>query len=1276
MNNSKSRYLRILLVPFLVKTFVTVLFFLVLEIFSFSCNAQEIEIKFSHLSVAEGLSQSGVRAILQDKTGFMWFGTQDGLNRYDGYQFTVYRNQPGNPNTLSNNYITALCEDKAGNIWIGTRGGGLNKFDPVLQKYTVYRHNPQSPDSTNNVGGNNISVILLDQTNNLWIGTKDGGLTHYNVDEDRFTIYRPEKNNPNSLSGLDVTAIFQDKDGKLWIGTQNAGLNKFDPIKKEFTLFQHQENNPNSLSKNSVWSIYQDDQEMLWIGTYEGGLNKLDLKTNTFTTYLADPNNPNSISHNTISVIRADRRGVLWIGTYGGGLCRYDTKTFTSYIPDPNSTTSLSAKVVYSIYEDRTGNIWIGTYNGGINKYNPNIKPFTTYRNNPNNPNSLSYNDVQAIYQDSKGFLWIGTYGGGLNCYDPGKKNFTTYRYNATTKNALTNDQIRAISGDKAGNIWIGTFGGGLNRYNPETKSFTAYHNNPKLPNSLSQDFIWSTYVDSEGTLWIGTRDNGLNRYNPQTDDFTVYRHNDKLSNSLSHNWIYKIYQDSSNFMWIGTYGGGLNKFDPKTETFTTYRNNPDKNNSLSSNLVLSIYQDKEGTLWIGTASGLNKFEPQTQTFQVIREKDGLPNDTIYGILEDDNNNLWLSTNNGICKFNPKTRKFRKYDLSDGLQSNEFNAACYKSKNGEMFFGGINGLNRFFPDKIVDNPNIPSIVITEFKIFDKPFPIAEKKTLSLSYHENFFSFEFAALDYSAPEKNQYAYQMEGVSKAWVYSGHRRYVSYTNLDAGEYTFKVKGSNNDGIWNENATTIKITIIPPIWKTWWAYLLYIVLIVGSSISIVQYRLLVLKRQNALLEAKVSERTQELSDRNQALIDSEVKIKLQADELVKKNLALDKKFNELAKKNEELIASQKQAARIFSALAEALPGTVLDGKYQLDKKIGSGGFGAVFQATHLALNRAVAVKVFRPTPGNDTSESLVRFRLEGVSAIRVNHPNAVSVLDSGISLEGIAYLVMELLEGHTLKREISQQSILPIKRAAEILLPVCDVLDKAHSMGIIHRDIKPDNIFLHKNLADEIVKVVDFGIAKLIDETFEFDEDMQNLTATGGLIGTPVYMSPERLQNLPYDGKSDIYSLGVVFYEMLCGRPPFFPQSNSTYDIFMVIQNHINDLPPNPSKINPSISLEIEALILKTLAKDPILRPSAKELAQELAILFNINLSNVQSTNSINTGNLKIATQPKVDLEAATVTFTPKILDPNLAITESTEPNSIAESNINLNEVKIVKN
>lgn len=836
----------------------------------FGLLAQRNQIKFEHISIEEGLSQSTVSCILQDKKGFIWFGTEDGLNKYDGYSFAVYKNDKSDETSLSDSYILSIYEDESGILWIGTYSGGLNKFDRRKEQFVHYKHDP---DISNTLSNNMILCIHEDSTGTLWIGTYDG-LNKFDRKKEKFTRYKHDPHDPSSLSHDRINSIYEDKNGTLWVGTEGGGLNRFDPEREEFIHWVHQAGNPDSLSNDFVHSIYEDSTGALWIGT-DNGLNRFDREKGTFTSYFHDPKNPYSLSHNTVRSVYEDKTGRLWIGTFGGGLNRFDREKeqFEYWLNEPGSSTSLNSNHVLSIYEDRIGMLWIGTFGGGVNRFNPEKDQFAYLANEPGNPHSLSDNLVLSIFEDKEGMLWIGTGDGGLNRFDREKGEFTHWIHEPGKSNGLCNNRVRAICEDSSGMLWIGTFDG-LNRYDRETGQFACFRHDPSNPESLSHNHVRAIYEDRMGDLWIGTF-GGLNRFNREKETFISYTHDPDNPHSLSHDRVVSICEDRGGTLWIGT-GNGLNRFDREKNQFTHWVNEPGNPYSLSNNRVQSIYEDKNGVLWIGTyGGGLNRFDPKEARFVTYNEKDGLPNDVVYGILEDDEGDLWLSTNKGISRFDPLTETFRNFDVNDGLQSNEFNSGAYhKNKNGEMFFGGINGLNAFYPESIKNNPHIPPVVISDFQIFNKSVPIGERADgriildesitetdkIHLSHKDRVFSFEFAALHFISPEKNEYAYMLEGFEKQWNYVGNRRFASYTNLHPGRYIFRVKASNSDGVWNEEGVSLTITITPPFWQTWWFRGIGAVVLLLLLYTAYQVRTRSITERARYLERKIEERTSEL--------------------------------------------------------------------------------------------------------------------------------------------------------------------------------------------------------------------------------------------------------------------------------------------------------------------------------------------------------------------------------------------------------------------------------
>jgi signal transduction histidine kinase/ligand-binding sensor domain-containing protein/DNA-binding response OmpR family regulator len=836
---------------------VHIVFFSIIPILLFNYSilfSQSKDIRFEHLTEEDGISQATILCILQDSRGFLWLGNENGLNRYDGYEFKVFQNDPEDSTTLSENRVQVIFEDDDGILWIGTYGGGLNKYNFSTEKFTEYRYQPDDPTS---LSDNEVLDILKDKFGNLWIGTYGGGLNKLESGYEKssllsFICYKADINDQSSLSGNEIHSIYEDRNGTILIGTNN-GLSIYQREKDNFINYTHNPANPHSISRGEVYSIYQDKGGNFWIGTFGGGLNKAVWSENRFEPFIFIhyeniPNDPKSISDNRITKIYESDEGYLWIGTFVGGLNIFnkETERFTCYKHILNDPTSLSNNTIHSIYGDNSGIIWIGTYGGGgLNKYEGLKEQFNPYRYYLNKPLDKTIKGVYQIYEDRSGTLWIATYD-GLFKYDRVNGLWKNYTHDSSNPNSLSEDKVISICEDNSGNLWIGTIGGGLNKLDREKEKFSHYKHATNNPLSLSHDIILFIYEDKLGTLWIGTYGGGLNKFDAEKGEFISYKHDPNDPNSISDNRARPIYEDRNGNLWIGTWSGGLNKFDREKGEFIHYKNDPNDSTSISDNNIFVIYEDDSNALWIGTNGGLNKFDRTNKVFKRYLLSDGLPSEIVYGILEDNSDNLWLSTVKGLSKFNSNTEEFKNYDVADGLQGNEFTVFAYcKTSSGEFIFGGNNGINVFHPDSLKDNSHIPPVAITDFQLFNESVPvgfykksertilsksITKTNELELTYEENVFSFEFAALDFHAPEKNKYTYIMEGFEENWNYTdADRRFVTYTNLDPGEYTFRVKASNNHGIWNEEGASLRIIILPPWWATTWAYIVYAIIILN---------------------------------------------------------------------------------------------------------------------------------------------------------------------------------------------------------------------------------------------------------------------------------------------------------------------------------------------------------------------------------------------------------------------------------------------------------------
>ncbi|MCK5147934.1 PAS domain S-box protein [bacterium] len=824
----------------------------------FCLYSQPQNIRFSHFTIKDGLSQNSVLCVFQDSRGFMWFGTEDGLNQFDGYKFTVFKHDPNNTSSISNNYVTAICEDSSGYLWIGTDGGGLNRFDIRTKQFIHFKNDPLN---SNSISDNSIIKLILDQQGNFWIGTLNGGLNRYNSKTNQFLIFKNIKNDVNSLSANCVVSLLIDHDKNLWVGTEGGGLNRFNRKTKKITRYRHDQLDHNSISNNDVLSIIEDDEQNLWIGT-SNGLNCFDRKTEQFFKYFNEADNPHSLSNNIVYCVHQDKDKTLWVGTINGGLNCLNRRTqqFTRYKKNPANPWSLSSDLLSCIYEDNHGGIWFGTWGGGVNRVDLEAKKFNTYFNDPGDPNSVSSGLIQSFCEDHSGNLWIGI-SNGLDRIDNVTQQFSHYQISVHSKSDRGENDVRAIFEDSDQKLWVGTYYG-LYRLNQTTDTFNTVLFNHELGFDLRRELIWSIFEDSSTDLWISTR-NGLLQYNRSGKDFVLYENDPDDPGSLGENDVRVVYEDKIKQLWIGTYRG-VYRWDHMQKRFVALKDMPDVSSTLEDKIILCFYQfdDEAGEkLWIGTINGLFHYDCGTGRYIQYLEKDGLPSSIIIGILEDEDGNLWISTTNGLVKYSRQDSKFRVYDETDGLVSDEFRfGAFYKKQNGEMLFGGIDGWEIFDPSKIKDNPYTPKVAITDFQIYNQSIDIGkvmdgrvileqnitETSSITLAHRQRVFSFEFTALHYASPGKNKYAYMLEGLEKNWNYvDSKRRFATYTNLGSGTYIFKVKATNNDGYWSDEITNVIVKILPPPWKTWWAYFLYMLILICIVLWFIQSQRRQVKRK-----------------------------------------------------------------------------------------------------------------------------------------------------------------------------------------------------------------------------------------------------------------------------------------------------------------------------------------------------------------------------------------------------------------------------------------------
>ena len=793
-------------------------------------KSQPPVINFKHIKSENGLSNSTIETILQDSRGFMWFGTRDGLNRYDGSQIIVYRNNPADTTTITDNFITSLFKDKQSRLWVGTLNG-LNLFDPKLNRFTRVKHNPTDNKT---IASNHITTIYGDTKGRIWIGTAGGGISLYQAASNSFKRVSCRSGNKSSTEVSNIYTFFEDSRGNLWAGTE-AGLFVFDNGADGFSGVDPQ---PPTAGTHTIRSVAEYKNGTLLLGMEDNGLAVFDPAFRTYQQYMHAASNSTSISSNLVRTIYSGNKGAIWVGSVNGGLDWFDIAngTFYNYQYQPDNPSSLSQRTVSVLYEDRQGNLWIGTHRGGINLYTPGSEKFKRFQQKPGG-NGLSYNDVKSFCEDSFGNIWIGTDGGGLNLFNRKLNTFTIYKYDPFDAASLGSNEVIDIKEDTDGNLWIATWGGGLCLYNRATNNFTRYRTNTPTNGHITSDYIQCIFEDRDHQTWIGTYYGGLQMLDKKTKTFTPINKSKTGKTSLAGNNVLSMAQDREGNLWIGTDDGGLNKLSASTGEFEHYFDQEDKKPD-----IRILFTDSKGNLWLGQA-GLYLYNKAANKFDVFTISEGLASVFIKGIVEDNNGVLWISTSDGLKQLDVKTRTARTYNTSDGLQDMEFEANAFlETKDGQIYFGGVNGFNCFYPTDIKANNFIPPVYVTDFQVQNQKVvggngnpllaqDISFTNVIKLAYTEATFSFGFAALNYTASGNNRFAYKLEGWDKDWIHAGSDNRASYTNVAPGTYTFTIKASNNDGVWNEKGHRIIVVIAAPFWQTWWFRALVSVAALGAG-------------------------------------------------------------------------------------------------------------------------------------------------------------------------------------------------------------------------------------------------------------------------------------------------------------------------------------------------------------------------------------------------------------------------------------------------------------
>ncbi len=806
---------------------------------------------FEKLDYRHGLTQSSTTCIFKDSRGYMWFGTQDGLNQYDGYAFISYRHEPFDENSLGTSSIVEILEYN-GSIWIATFSDGLYRFEPD-GRFINYR-----PDQH---GKETIGSDLIDDINifngNFWIPTNNG-LIRFDPESGESRRYTHDPDDPSSIPSNLIESVTVDKNGQFWLGCEK-GLICFDPDKETFAL--HTIERSRKTSANSIMYLtFIDSHETIWVASY-GGLEQFDPATGTFRNiFTGHP-------FDSINCIAEDEDGFLCIGTRGNGFIRLDPKSFRyeTYKHDRMNAASISSDEIKSLYCDEFGTIWIGTINGGVNKVKKRAIQFANYGELTG---SLSLNTrlVYTVLEDSEGIIWAGTGGGGLNKIDLKHGKTTYYVNDPADNNSISHNTVLSLLEDSEGLFWVGTAGGGFRILDRETGKFHHYAINDKFvyPNS---SYILGMMEDDQGRIWFSTP-HGLNRIDKESGLVHLFAHNPSDPSSISSNYVLSTFQCSSGDIFVGT-NNGLNIYNPEDDSFTKFKHDINDPSSISDNIAWQIFEDSKDRIWVGTwGGGLNEFDRKTGEFRHYTTKDGLPNNVVYGILEDNAGNLWLSTNEGISRFDPETKNFRNYASDDGLICDEFNmGACHITENGAMYFGGMYGFTSFNPDTIERNKVIPKVLITSFSGSGKKninlnqMPYVDE--IVLPFDQNSFSIEFASLDFTSPAKNRYRYRLEGFDTHWIEADQRRSAWYTDLRPGEYRFRALGSNSDGVWNTEGATLRILISPPFWATLWFKILLVGMAAALATGVYTFRV-------GLLEER-SKRLRSLTDHLHSAIETE---------------------------------------------------------------------------------------------------------------------------------------------------------------------------------------------------------------------------------------------------------------------------------------------------------------------------------------------------------------------------------------------------------------------
>lgn len=835
-------------------------------------QSAETRIHFTHLNSEQGLSHPAVEVIEQDELGYIWLGTNDGLNRFDGVKIRHYNAAQGESDSLASDWINDIHSDQKGRLWVATKRG-INLYLPDKDAFKVFENSPNYPELNNA----NFTVIAEAADEIMWFGSGSNRLIRYDPKSDKFKNYDINQQQGNNSENTLISDLLVDSKQRLWVSTANRGLSLALSNTGEFQRFSTSSELP--IPSNKLSTLFEDDSGRLWVGTFDAGVFIFDLKNGVTKNFRYNKDDPNSLCSDYITDIYQDSMGRIWLGTYNG-LCEYyeNTNLFVSHKSENFRQNSLIDNRVNKVFQDKGGVFWVATMTGA-SRWNAKLEPFTHISNKFGLGQGMVSNVVTSFAQDSEENLYIGTWGGGFSQINALTKDISTELVSNDKPFGLQDNRVMSLLVDSKNNLWVGTQRKGLFKREKGQLNFQIFNNKPEDITSISSNAISRIIELKDGTIVVGTYGGGVNLY--QTDNkFVRLKHSATDVNSLSNNNVLDIIEGNNQDLWIATSGGGLNHYSIKTKLFSQYLKDPSEPNSIGSNDIYSLLST-ENYLWIATEDNgiarlsLEQLKIGKVVFEKMSRKDGLLSNMVYGLIEDDNGYIWFSHSKGLSRLSPDDLSVMNFNTSHGLQDNDFNSGAYfKSSKGQLFFGGANGFNTFMPDAAPINDYDTPLRLTKFSIFNQHVPFHQafnnSGVLELAASDSVISFEFAALDYTKPGDNQYQYKMEGIHASWINSDSNNHITFSNLADGKYTFKVRGTNNDGLWGSQELTVPIEVLPPRWKTWWAYTLYCLtfLIILWAITRAQRnKVIFVKMVNEQLESKVLERTKDLQRANEKL-------------------------------------------------------------------------------------------------------------------------------------------------------------------------------------------------------------------------------------------------------------------------------------------------------------------------------------------------------------------------------------------------------------------------